>query len=261
MADIEQILDVPEPTEEQVAATLTEEDVEIHDINSEEGLEKLGYMRKKPLFIGTTDGSMDFGAIIEFIQQQFVEHYPDVMPIILDVPTSKQVEKYIFTKTKELNKIVEFQKLRSTPEHVQQVLSAAMRLKSLMGAKPFRLKQCVDKTRHTFKNASDLLTIMYVMGFVVRWKVEGEWNYQIISSQADFEAFAKRRIEETAQQIWELEQYIDQLRALAVPASDIEVLNEALAPAEPVAEEAAPKVKKPRRKKNDLAKRETPETE
>ena len=256
MADIKQILDVPEPTEEQVASTLTEEDVEIHDISSEEGLEKLGYMRKKPLFIGTTDGSMDFGAIIEFIQQQFVEQYPDVMPIILDVPTSKQVEKYIFTKTKELNKIVEFQKLRNTPEHVQQVLSAAM----LMGAKPFRLKQCVDKTRHTFKNASDLLTIMYVMGFVVRWKVEGEWNYQIISSQADFEAFAKRRIEEAAQQIWELEQYIDQLRALAVPASDIEVLNEALAPAEPVVE-AAPKVKKPRRKKNDLVKRETPESE
>jgi len=264
MADnIKQILNVPEATEEQlVIAEQESEGIEIHDINSPEGLEKLGYMRKIPLFIGTTAAHMNFGSVVEFIQQKFQEEYPDVMPIIMDVPTSRQVEKFIFSKTREINKIIEFQKLRQSPENVQQVLSAAMRLKSLMGAKPFRLKTCVDRTKHTYKNASDLLVLMYVMGFVVRWKAEGEWMYQIISSQADFEAFAQRRIEEAAQLIYEQEMYIDQLRKLAnFKPNDAEILNEALMPAEDVVPEVVEKTKKPRRKKNDLVKRETPESE
>lgn len=253
MADnIKQILNVPEPTEEQKATNFEEY---VGQPVSDEEMEKMGYMRKKPIFIGTTDAFMDFGPIINFIQREFVDVYPNVMPIILDVPTAKQVEKYVFSKTKELNKIVEFQSLRSNPENVQQILSAAMRLKSLLGSKPFRLKQCVEKTKHTYKNASDLLTLMFVMGFVVRWKVEGEWNYQIISNQADFEAFARRRVEEAAQQIWELEQYIDQLRALAIPPNNQEIINQALAPAqEAEVEEVIPalelaKPKKPRKKK------------
>lgn len=252
MADLKQILNVPEVTEEQLTATeLENEGVEIHDANSAEGLEKLGYMRKIPLFIGTTAAHMNFGSVVEFIQQKFQEEYPDVMPIILDVPTSRQVEKFIFTKTKELNKIVEFQKLRQSTENIQQVLSAAMRLKSLLGAKPFRLKTCVEKTKQTYKNASDLLILMYTMGFVVRWKKEGEWMYQIISSQADFEAFAKRRIEEAAQLIYEQELYIDQLRKLAnFNTNQTEIINEVLAPTEEVVvPEVVEKKKKPRKKK------------
>jgi hypothetical protein len=249
MSNIKQILDVPEPTEEQMAAA-EEPSQEVLEAASEEELEKMGYMRKIPLFIGSTAAHLNFNEILTFIQEKFTDSFPDVMPVILDVATSKQVEKYIFSKTKELNKIVEFQKLRQSTESTQQVLSAAMRLKSLLGSKPFRLKQCVDKTRHTYKNASDLLILMYVMGFVVRWKVEGEWMYQIISSQADFEAFAKRRIEEAAQLIYEQELYIDQLRALIkFKPDDTQILDNALMGAAPAPAEEVVKVKKPRKKK------------
>lgn len=251
MADIKQILDVPEPNEE--VFPITEQPVEGEeqfDPNTQEGLEKMGYMRKIPLFIGTTAAHLNFGSVVDFIQQNLGD-YPDVMPIILDVPMSKQLEKLVFSKTKELNKIVEFQKLRESTENIQQVLSAAMRLKSLLGAKPFRLKTCVERTKHTYKNASDLLVLMYVMGFVVRWKKDGEWMYQIISSQEDFEAFATRRIQEAAQLIYEQELYIDQLRKLVnFKPNDSEILNEALA----TVETASPtpivkKASKPRKKK------------
>lgn len=208
-----------------------EDQVEVFDQHSEEGLQKMGYMRKVPLFIGSTSGLMDFGDVIEYITTEFVKKQPDVIPVIFDTNAARQVEKFIINKSQEASRINQFAELREVPENVLKVFDAAMRLKSFMGTTPFTLKRMVERTKHTYKNATDLLLLMYVMGFVVRWKVSDEMHYQVISSQQDFEAFAQRRINEAAEKIYELELYIDNLRAMAnLNSNGAEIINEVLEP-------------------------------
>lgn len=206
---LNEVLDVqesnnPAPAEREIPQPETAED-----------LEKMGYLLKTPIYLGSTSATLDFQPILEFLSQHFGGEESTVMPIMLDVSAAKQVEKLLFSKIKEMNRINEFVEMKNNPQVVTQVLAAALKVKSMMGSKDFNLKMFVDRSRHSYTNAKELLTLMYVCGFAVRWKVKGDWNYRVISGEGQFEEFAQQRIKEANQQIAELMIYIRELEALA----------------------------------------------
>jgi len=203
-----EVLDVqpsnnPAPAEREIPQPETPED-----------LEKMGYLLKTPLYLGSTSATLDMAPILEFLSMHFGGEESNVMPILLDVSAAKQVEKLLFSKVKEMNRINEFVEMKNNPQVVTQVLAAAVKVKSLMGGKDFNIKMFVDRSKHSYTNGKELLTLMYVCGFAVRWKVKGEWYYRILSGEGQFEAFAKQRILEANQQIAELMTYIRELEAL-----------------------------------------------
>lgn len=230
MSEVDKLLDIQENQ------NLKNQEHNIPEPQNGEELEKMGYLRKIPLFIGSPILTFDSTPILEFIKSHYQteESTSDLLPVLMDASMSKQVERLMFAKAREFHRIGEFQTLKENPKNMTQILTAAMKLKSLMGAKPFNLKMVVDKTRHTYGNASDLLLLMYVMGFVVRWKDKtsnGKWNFQIISGEGEFEKWAARRILEAEQEVAEKLIYISDLKRLAgITKQEEQVIKEVVKP-------------------------------